>query len=161
MKSGHGNCAWRRSDAASPRIISNNGAPPQRATGLSWNQMRIDPKRTVAGLPTLVIRRTLRRLRGRLSWGVADLEVAAALNPGEGQALTKALRAARLIEGAGRRTWVITQAGQTFSSATAAKPLTRVTAERALAQFPERVRRVEQDPIFRPRSPGSYFSEAF
>jgi predicted nucleotidyltransferase len=110
--------------------------------------MRIDPNGAEAGHPTLVIRRTLRRLRGRLSWGLAELESAAALNPGEGHALAKALRAAQLIEGTGRGAWVITQAGQTFSSATAAKPLTRVTAERALAQFLERVRRVEQDPYF-------------
>jgi hypothetical protein len=34
--------------------------------------------------------------------------------------------------------------------------VTRVTAQRALAQFLERVRRVEQDPYFS----GSYFSEA-
>jgi hypothetical protein len=77
--------------------------------------VRIDPNATVAGHPALVIRRTLRRLRGRLSWGLADLETAAALNPGEGRALAKALRAARFIEGAGRGAWVITQAGQTYS----------------------------------------------
>jgi histidine ammonia-lyase len=110
--------------------------------------MRIDPKGTIAGYPTLAIRRTLRRLSGQLSWGLADLETAAALNPGEGHALIKALRAARLIQVAGRGAWVITQAGQTFSSATAAKPITHETAERALAQFLERVRRVEQDPLF-------------
>lgn len=110
--------------------------------------MRIDPKGTVAGWPTLVIRRALRHLRGRLSWGLTDLEAAAALNPGEGRVLAKALRAERLIEAAGRGVWVITQAGQAFSSATAAKPITRVTAERALVQFLERVRRVEQDPYF-------------
>jgi len=110
--------------------------------------MHIDPNATVAGQPTLVIRRALRRLRGRLSWGLADLEAAAALNPVEGYALLKALRAARLIKAAGRTAWSTTQAGQTFSSATAAKPVTRVTAERALAQFLERVRRVERDPHF-------------
>ncbi|HTS64459.1 MAG TPA: nucleotidyltransferase domain-containing protein [Candidatus Acidoferrales bacterium] len=110
--------------------------------------MRIDPNGTVAGRPTLVIRGALRRLRGRLPWGLADLEAAAALNPGEGRELAKALRAERLIEAAGRGAWVVTQAGQTFSSATAAKPVTRATAERALAQFLDRVRRVDQDPYF-------------
>lgn len=60
----------------------------------------------------------------------------------------KALHAARLIESAGRGAWVITQAGQTFSSATAAKPITRMTAERALAEFLERARRVDRDPHF-------------
>jgi len=110
--------------------------------------MRIDPKGTVAGWPMLVVRRALRHLRGRLSWGLAELEAAAALNPGEGRALVKALRAERLIEAAGRGAWAITQAGQTFSSATAAKPVTRATAERALAQFLDRVMRVDHDPYF-------------
>jgi len=141
---------WRGVDATPPRLISRDGTAVLRSSnmGLCWNQVRIDPNATVAGHPALVIRRTLRRLRGRLSWGLADLEAAAALNPGEGHALAKALRAARLIEGAGRGAWVITQAGQTFSSATAAKPITRMTAERALAEFLERVRRVERDPYF-------------
>ena len=75
----------------------------------------------------------------------------AALNPGEAYALLKALRGARLIEAAGRMAWAITQAGQTFSSATAPKQVTRLTAQRALAELLERVRRVEQDPIFSPR----------
>jgi hypothetical protein len=110
--------------------------------------VRIDPNSTVARHPALVIRRTLLLLRGRLSWGLADLEAAAALNPGKGRTLAKALRAARLIESAGRGAWVITQAGQTFSSATAAKPITRMTAERALAEFLERARRVDRDPHF-------------
>jgi hypothetical protein len=64
--------------------------------------MHIDPNGTVAGQPTIVIRRALRRLRGRLSWGLVDLEAAAALNPGEGYVLLKALLAARLLEAAGR-----------------------------------------------------------
>jgi predicted nucleotidyltransferase len=110
--------------------------------------MRIDPNGTIAGHPALAIRGTLRRLGGQLWWGLAEFEAAAALNPGEGQALIRALRATGLIEAAGRGAWVITQAGQTFSSATAAKPITRGTAERALEQFLERVRRVEQDPYF-------------
>jgi predicted nucleotidyltransferase len=141
---------WRGVDATPPRLISRDGTAVLHSSnmGLCWNQVRIDPNATVAGHPALVIRRSLRRLRGRLSWGLADLEAAAALNPGEGNALAKALRAARLIEGAGRGAWVITQAGQTFSSATAAKPITRMTAERALAEFLERVRRVERDPYF-------------
>jgi predicted nucleotidyltransferase len=83
-----------------------------------------------------------------LSWGLADLEAAAALNPGKGRALAKALRAAGLIENAGCGAWVITQTGQTFSSATAAKPITRMTAERALAEFLDRVQQVERDPYF-------------
>jgi hypothetical protein len=36
----------------------------------------------------------------------------------------------------------------TLSSATAAKPVTRATAERALSQFLERVTQVNQNPYF-------------
>ena len=42
----------------------------------------------------------------------------------------------------------MTQAGRTFSAATAAKPVTRATAEKALAQFLERVTQVNDDPYF-------------
>src|ERR1019366_2641050 len=63
-------------------------------------------------------------------------------------ALVGVLRAEGLIEAAGRETWTITQAGQTFSSATAARLVTRATAERALSQFLERVNEVNQNPYF-------------
>jgi predicted nucleotidyltransferase len=42
----------------------------------------------------------------------------------------------------------MTQAGQTFSSATAAQRVTRVTAEKALQEFSCRVERVNRDPYF-------------
>jgi predicted nucleotidyltransferase len=64
------------------------------------------------------------------------------------RALVGVLRAEGLIEAAGRETWTITQAGQTFSSATAARLVTRATAERALSQFLERVNEVNQNPYF-------------
>ena len=44
--------------------------------------------------------------------------------------------------------WIVTQAGDTFSVATAAQSVSRQTAERALAQFLERVARVNADPYF-------------
>jgi hypothetical protein len=141
---------WRGVDVIPPRLISREGTAIllRGQQGLCWNQVRIDPNSTVAGHPALVIRRTLRLLRGRLSWGLADPEAAVALNPGKGRTLAKAIRAARLIESAGRGAWVTTQAGRTFSSATAAKPITRMTAERALAEFLERARCVDRDPHF-------------
>jgi hypothetical protein len=40
--------------------------------------------------------------------------------------------------------WTMTQAGVTFSAATAAKPVARGTAERALPEFLERVTEVNQ-----------------
>jgi predicted nucleotidyltransferase len=110
--------------------------------------MRIDPKGTIGQYPALLVRTTLRLLRPRLRWRLSELEAAAGLTPGNGRALVKALRSEGLIEPAGRDTWKITQAGQTFSSATAAKRVTRATAEKALQQFLGRVERVNNDPYF-------------
>jgi len=110
--------------------------------------MRIDPKGTVAGRPALLVRQTLRHLRTRLPWGLSELECAASVEAGEGRALIKALLAEGLIEAAGRNAWKVTQAGWTLSSATAAKRVTRATAQRALQQFLGRVEQVNNDPYF-------------
>ena len=98
--------------------------------------------------PTLLVRRALRHLRDRLQWGVTELESGAGLTPGSGRALVKALRSEGLVEPASRGAWKITQAGQTLSSATAAKRITRATAEKALQQFLGRVEQVNTDPYF-------------
>jgi predicted nucleotidyltransferase len=110
--------------------------------------MRLDPKGTIRGYPTLLVRQTLRRLRGDFVWGEAALEKAAKLTPGTGRALAKALEAEGLIEASRHDGWTVTQAGDTLAVATAAKPVSRHTAERALAQFLERVARVNEDPYF-------------
>jgi predicted nucleotidyltransferase len=110
--------------------------------------MRIDPKGTIGQYPALLVRSTLRHLRSRLSWGLAELEEVAGLTPGDGRALVKNLLSEGLIEAAGRGAWEVTQAGRTLSSATAAERITRVTAEKALQQFLGRVERVNNDPYF-------------
>jgi predicted nucleotidyltransferase len=110
--------------------------------------MRIDPKGTVAGWPALFVRGTLRELRTCFSWGQRELESAASMEAGKGGALIKALLTEGLIEPCGREAWKVTQAGQTFSSATAARRVTRATAQKALEQFLERVERVNNDSYF-------------
>jgi predicted nucleotidyltransferase len=110
--------------------------------------MRLDPKGTIRGYPTLLVRSTLRCLRGDLVWGEEALEKAAKLTPGTGRALAKALEAEGLIEASRHGGWTVTQAGDTLAVATAARPVSRHTAERALAQFLERVARVNVDPYF-------------
>ena len=110
--------------------------------------MRIDPKGTVAGWPALLVRRTLRQLRTRLQWGLGELESTASVEAGEGRALIRGLLAEGLIEAAGRNAWKVTQAGQSLSSATAARRVTRATAQKALQQFLGRVERVNNDPYF-------------
>jgi predicted nucleotidyltransferase len=58
------------------------------------------------------------------------------------------LRSEGLIEVAGRSAWAVTQAGRTLSGATAAKQITRATAEKALQEFLGRVEQVNRDPYF-------------
>jgi predicted nucleotidyltransferase len=115
---------------------------------LCWNQMRIDPNGLIGGCPALVVRKALRHLRVWDQWGVAELEAAAALAPGAGRDLVKALRTEGLIEASARGAWSVTQAGRTFSVASAARPVTRATAEKALAEFLDRVGQVNRDPYF-------------
>jgi predicted nucleotidyltransferase len=82
-----------------------------------------------------------------MSWGLPDLEAAAGL-ASDGRALLEVLQADGLIQAAGHGTWEVTQAGRTLSSASAARKVTRATAERALAQFLDRVALVNRDPYF-------------
>jgi predicted nucleotidyltransferase len=110
--------------------------------------MRIDPKDSTAGQPALVVRQTLRQLRNQLQWRLEDLECAALLQSGDGRRFLKALMAQGLVESAGQGIWTITQAGQTLSSATAARRVTRATAEKALQEFIRRVEQVNGDPYF-------------
>jgi hypothetical protein len=107
----------------------------------------------VGGSPKLAVRKMLRFLRGWDQWKVADLEAVAALAPGTGDALVKALRTEGLIEASARGAWSVTQAGRTFSAASAAKPVTKATAENALAEFLDRVEQVNRDPYFLGKDP--------
>jgi predicted nucleotidyltransferase len=110
--------------------------------------MRIDPKGTIAGKPALLVRDCLRTLRARMSWNLAALEAAAFLEPGTGKPLLRALSGAGLVKRVGRGSWEISDAGQRLSSATAAKPVARGTAENALREFLTRVERVNRDARF-------------
>jgi len=110
--------------------------------------VRIDPKGKIAGKPALLVRDTLWTLRGRMSWDVAALETAAALQPGTGKALVRALSKAGLVGRVGRGWWEITAEGQRLSSATAARPVSRATAEKALREFLTRAERVNRDGEF-------------
>jgi predicted nucleotidyltransferase len=55
---------------------------------------------------------------------------------------------ARARRGKSAKTWTTTQLAQSFACATAAKPITRRTAEAALVAFLERVQRVNRDDLF-------------
>jgi hypothetical protein len=89
----------------------------------------------------LQVRQSLRRLSFCLKWDASQLESAAGLPAVEGRSFAKALVAAGL-EAAGKDMWSLTQASKTLSSATAAAPVTRATAERTLREFLGRVEHV-------------------
>jgi hypothetical protein len=110
--------------------------------------MHVDSNATVAGYPVLLVRQALRKLRHIATWGSGMLEAAAGLPSGAGPELAKALAAQGLIRKIQKDAWTMCQAGMTFTAATAAKRLTRATAERALATFMGRVARVNSDPYF-------------
>jgi hypothetical protein len=110
--------------------------------------MQVDSNATVAGYPILVVRQALRKLRQTDTWSSGMLEAAAGLPIGAGPELAKALVAEGLIRKLKNDAWTMCQAGMTFTAATAAKRLTRATADRALVMFMERVVRVNSDPYF-------------
>jgi len=113
--------------------------------------MWVDPKGRVGGYPALLVRKLVRGLNNRLYWDLETVQRILSLGPNEASGLVKALEAAGLAKvnrGKGPKTWTTTQLAQSFGSATAAKPITRRTAEAALAQFLERVERVNNDDHF-------------
>ena len=71
--------------------------------------MRIDPKGEIAGWPALFVRRTLRQLSTRPTWGLCEFDSVTSLDdPRQRRALLKSLRAEGLIEAAGGNAWTIT-----------------------------------------------------
>lgn len=122
--------------------------PSAKRASILKERMRIDPKGTICGYPALLVRQALRCLRGDIVWGEEALEIAAKLTPGAGRAFAQTLKTQGLIDVSRHGGWTVTQAGNTMAAATAAKPVSRPTAERALAQFLERVARVNDDPYF-------------
>ena len=138
-------------------LLAPSSNPPFRAGQLETgsasdrfilSSMGVDPKGTIAGKPALLVRNCLRVLRAQVSWELPVLEAAASLEPGTGRSLVRALSAAGLVKSVGRGWWEITQEGQRLSSATAAKLVTRATAEKALREFLTRVKQVNRDSRF-------------
>ena len=113
--------------------------------------MRVDPESTLGGYPVLQVRNLVRKLNNRLYWDSKTVQAVLRVGPREATGLVSALEAsglAKLRRGTGPRIWTTTQLAQSFGSATAAKPITRRTAEAALARLLERVERVNHDNHF-------------
>jgi predicted nucleotidyltransferase len=115
------------------------------------NTMRIDPKGTIQGVPVLRLRKLVRVLNNFSSWDLKSVQAELSVGLAEARDVVEALKAAGLAKmqrGKGSKTWTTTPLAQSFASASAAKPITRQTAERALADFLARVERVNSDDRF-------------
>ena len=109
--------------------------------------MRINKGQVVAGYPALTVRTFLRRCRSCtivLATAAHDLKI----DEGEGSVFLKKLAALDLVEPADHisrgeaEAYEITNRGLAYANASASKPITRRTAESALAQFMERLHAV-------------------
>jgi predicted nucleotidyltransferase len=113
--------------------------------------VRIDAQSLVGGYPALQMRRLVRTLNDRLYWGLEVVPSFLHTSEIDASRVVAALEAhglARARRGKGAKAWTTTQLAQSFACATAAKPITRRTAEAALAAFLERVQRVNRDDLF-------------
>jgi predicted nucleotidyltransferase len=113
--------------------------------------MRIDPDSTLGGFPVLQVRNLIRKLNNRLYLDSKTVQAVLRVGPREATGLVSALETsglAKLRRGTGPKTWTTTQLAQSFGSATAAKPITRRTAETALARLRERIEHVNHDSHF-------------
>jgi hypothetical protein len=73
------------------------------------------PKGRIRGYPTLLVRRTIRRLRGDFVWGGEALEKVAKLTPGSGCAFAKALEAEGLIQASRHDGWAVVKRNQSHN----------------------------------------------
>jgi len=129
--------------------------------------MQLNPEATIAGFPILAVRDAVRHY---LSWPFSADNFARRLH-------TPKQRAKRVIaeletmgyvetyEDGRRKGWKVTLAGTRFALATGAKPITRATAERKVAELLQRVAEVNANPRFlfhvvSVRVFGSYITDA-
>ena len=113
--------------------------------------MRIDPKAVIGGYPALMIRKLVRKLNNIQYWKAETVQVILRNERSEAEAIVKTLVEAGLAVTAPIRVmdgWATTQFARSFGSATAAKPITRKTADHALSQLLERVNQVNTEERF-------------
>ena len=117
----------------------------------AYCNVRIDPKSLVGGFPALKIRKVVRKLNNLQYWNAETVQMILRNEYSEAEAIVRALVEAGLARAApvrGMDACTTTQFAQSFGSATAAKPITRQTADRALSQLLERVSEVNREECF-------------
>jgi predicted nucleotidyltransferase len=113
--------------------------------------VRIDPKDVVGGYPALTIRKLVRRLNNLLCWNAETVGVILRIERSNAEAIVRVLVEAGLAVAEPSLCTggcITTQLAQSFGSATAAKPITRQTADIALFQLLERVDQVNRGEYF-------------
>ena len=113
--------------------------------------MRIEPNSLVGGFPALTIRKLVRRLNNLPCWNAETVRMILRTEGAAAEAIVRALLESGLAASQpeqGMDGYQTTPLAQAFGSATAAKPITRQTADRVLSQLVERINRVNRDECF-------------
>src|SRR5207248_7344817 len=108
--------------------------------------VRIEPTEHIAGRPALEIRRFMKRT-GDLTWELDLIRAELGVSLKDSKKIAKRLEALGLIERVGT-SWRKTVKGNALANASAARPLTRTTADAKLKEFLERVDAVNGDERF-------------
>lgn len=113
--------------------------------------MRLNSSEEISGIPVLHIRKLLRRGR-RSMWGKTFVEHVLKINSDQSQQLISELIYQKIIVYAKERDdeklYELTVKGNAFANATAAKAITRETADRTISQLLERVKKINNDSYY-------------
>src|SRR5437773_232842 len=126
-------------------------APVESSSQYAHYKVRIGPKAVVGGFPALMVRKLVRKLNDLQYWSAETVQLILRNKRSEAEAVVGALVEAGLAVAAPIRStysWTTTQLAQSFGSATAAKLITRRTADQALSQLLERVKQVNGNKCF-------------
>jgi predicted nucleotidyltransferase len=114
--------------------------------------MRIDPKEQIADVEILKVREFLRRVDNTDEWADDFVVYRLKISPKKANRLINELNRRGYIEPVRiyrqKQFYRKTLKGSTLGLASAAKPVTRKTANRILSEFMDRVRQVNSDPSF-------------
>ena len=113
--------------------------------------MYVDPTSTIAGLPVLGLRTFFKNV-GEGEWPIEKLAEAFSLEAATAAVIAKDLARNGLVEESARpgkpTSYRVTGAGRRLALATAARPLSRQTADQVLERFLDRVRAVNADTYY-------------
>ena len=132
--------------------------------------MRIDSKEQIAAVEILKVRDLLRRVNNTDEWEADFVVDRLKISPKKANRLINELNRRGYIEPIRiyrqKQFYRKTLKGSTLGLASAAKPVTRKTANRIFSEFMDRVRQVNSDPSFLVKVKkvlvfGSYLTEAF